>query len=73
MALTGSGATIRIDGQRNNPEKFVIFFHSRTGLLDQFRTIYGDQLAFIGNPAIEPDVGEAIPVPALTHHLRNGQ
>ena len=75
---TGSGTTIRIDGQRDNPDKFAIFFHCQTGLIDQFRTIYDSQLTFVGNRAIELDVGETLPVPelkhcialALTHHLR---
>ena len=75
---TGSGSTIRIDGQRDNPEKVAVFFHCQTGLVDQFRAIYDGQLAFVGNRAIEFDVGEIIPVAelkhcialALTHHLR---
>ncbi len=75
---TGSGSTIRIDGQRNSPDKFAIFFHCRTGLVDQFRSIYASQLTFVGNRAIELDAGETLPVPelkhcialALTHHLR---
>ena len=75
---TGSGSTIRIDGLRDEPDKFAIFFHCQTGLIDQFRAIYGDQLAVVGNRAIKFHVGDPLPEEelshcialALTHHAR---
>jgi hypothetical protein len=75
---TGSGSTIRIDGFRNDSKKFAIFFHCQTGLIDQFRTIYGDKLTFDGNRAIELCADKPLPekelkhciMLALTHHLR---
>lgn len=75
---TGSGSTIRIDGLRNSPDRFAIYFHCQSGLVEQFRELYADQLTFAGNRAIEFRVGEKLPKAelshcialALTHHLR---
>ena len=75
---TGSGSTIRIDCLRDEPDKFAMFFNCQTGLIDQFRAIYGDQLAIVGNRAIEFHVGDPLPEEelshcialALTHHAR---
>lgn len=75
---TGSGSTIRIDGNRNDRKKFAIFFHCQTGLVDQFREIYGNELTFVGDRAIELCTDDPLPEKALkhcialalTHHLR---
>jgi hypothetical protein len=75
---TGSGSTIRIDGFKNDPEKFAIFFHCQSGLVDQFRELYPHQFRFVGKRAIEFGVREKLPehalkhciALALTHHLR---
>ena len=75
---TGSGSTIRIDGLRDEPDKFAMFFHCQTGLVDQFREIFGNQLTIVGNRAVEFHVAEPLPEVelsycislALTHHAR---
>ena len=75
---TGSGSTIRIDGLRNRPDAYAIFFHCQTGLVDAFKELYAEQLSFVGDRAIAFRVGERLPKAelshcismALTHHLR---
>jgi hypothetical protein len=75
---SGSGSTVRIDGFRNDPSKIAIFFHCRSGLVEQFRALYGDTLNFVGDRAIELRVGAPLPKAplkhcvalALTHHSR---
>lgn len=75
---TGSGSTIRIDGFRGDPSRIAIYFHCQSGLVDQFRSLYGDKLDFMGERAIVLRIGERLPKSAikhcvalaLTHHLR---
>jgi hypothetical protein len=77
-AETGSGSTIRIDGFKDDAGKYAIYFHCQSGLVEQFRDLYGDKLTFVGRRAIELRVGERLPASALqhcialalTHHLR---
>jgi hypothetical protein len=76
---TGSGSAIRIDGFREDPSRYAIFFHRQSGLVDEFREIYRNDLTFIGQRAIELHVGRRVPKSKLkhcislapTHHLRN--
>lgn len=75
---TGSGSTIRIDGLRGDPAKIALYFHCQSGLVDQFRDLYGDKLDFKGQRAIVLPIGGRLPKSALkhcialalTHHLR---
>jgi Domain of unknown function (DU1801) len=75
---TGSGSTIRIDGLRNYPGTIAMFFHCQSGLIDQFRELYGDKLTYDGKRALLFPAGKSIPAKmlahcialALTHHLR---
>ena len=75
---TSSGSTIRIDGFKDDASKVALFFHCQSGLVDEFRALYGDKLTFVGQRAIELRVGKPLPVAALkhcvalalTHHLR---
>ncbi len=75
---TGSGSTIRIDGVRNVPGKIAMYLHCQSGLVDEIKNHYKNQLTFEGKRAIILDVAEELPVPelrhcislALTHHLR---
>jgi Domain of unknown function (DU1801) len=75
---TKSGSTIRIDGRRNDPEKYLMYFHCQSGLVDMFKERYGNKLSFEGNRAIVLDANAEVPVEtlkhciaiALTYHLR---
>ena len=78
---TGSGSTIRIDGFKDDATKVAMFFHCQSGLVDEFRALYGDKLTFVGQRAIELRAGKRLPTAALkhcvalalTHHLRKQQ
>lgn len=75
---TGSGSTIRIDGMRDDPSRIAIYFHCQSGLVDEFRSLYGGKLDFMGDRAIVLRIGQRLPKSvlkhcvalALTHHLR---
>ncbi|MCB1487204.1 MAG: DUF1801 domain-containing protein [Bauldia sp.] len=64
---TGSGTTIRIDAVKGAPERVAIYVHCQTRLVERYRELYGDQLAFEGNRAILLDVDRALPAGPLRH------
>ena len=67
-AESGSGTTVRLDRLRNR-DGYAIYFHCRSGLVDQFRTIYPDTFAYEGKRAIVFETGARVPVRALRHCL----
>jgi Domain of unknown function (DU1801) len=75
---TKSGSTIRIDGRRNDPTKYAMYFHCKSGLIDEFKQHYNGALNFEGKRAIIFDAKDELPTEilghcislALTHHLR---
>jgi hypothetical protein len=75
---TGSGSTIRIDAIKGQPDKYAMYFHCQTGLVDQFKTIYPKTFKYQGNRALIFDVVDRLPEDelrhcvslALTYHLR---
>ena len=77
-STTGSGSTIRIDAHQNSASGYAIYFHCQSGLVDQFKVLYGNTFAFEGNRAIIFEIGKNPPLNelrhcislALTHHLR---
>ena len=77
---TGSGSTVRIDAIKDDPEKYAIYFHCQTGLVDHFKAIYPKTFKFEGNRALIFNVADALPEDelrycvslALTYHLRKG-
>ena len=74
---TGSGTTVRIDRLKAE-DRYAIFFHCRSGLVDEVRRLYPDIFRFQGDRAIVFDVAESLPsrelghciALALTHHVR---
>lgn len=62
-----SGSPIRIDWKPDTPHNCYVFFNCNTKLVDTFRVLYGDVLAFQGNRAIVLDLSAALPEPALRH------
>jgi Domain of unknown function (DU1801) len=75
---TGSGSTVRIDAIKGQPDKYAMYFHCQTGLVDHFKHIYPKQFKYEGNRALIFDVGQILPEAelrhcvslALTYHLR---
>jgi hypothetical protein len=78
---TGSGSSIRIDHIRNEPRKYAMYFICTSGLIEDFKELYKDELKFVGNRSIVFSVGDRLPEAALRHcvslaltyHLRKKQ
>lgn len=74
---TGSGSTVRMDRLRK-AEGYALYFHCQSGLVEQFRELYGDTFRYDGKRALLFGPKERLPVKALrhclglalTHHLR---
>ena len=78
---TGSGSTIRIDHIKNEPDKYAMYFICTSGLIEDFRKLYKDDMKFEGNRSIVFNIGDRLPEAALRHcislaltyHLRKKQ
>lgn len=75
---SGSGSTVRLGTLRDQPDRPAVLFICHTGLVEQFRQMFGDRLDFDGDRAIVLDgaVPRAVDEPlreciamALTYHL----
>ncbi len=64
---TRSGSTIRIDRVKSAPDKYAMYFHCQTSLVETFRQLYPDDLAFAGNRAVMFDVNQGIAEEPLRH------
>jgi len=62
-----SGSTIRIDAIKSTPDRYAMFFHCQTTLVETFREIYPHALAYEGNRAIVFNVNEKIYEKAVRH------
>ena len=65
--ITKGGSTIRIDWKPSNPNEYAMYFNCQSKLIDTFKELYHDTLAFDGNRAIVLNVGVAIPTNELKH------
>mgnify|MGYP001164702199 FL=1 len=65
--VSGSGSTIRIDARRGDPGHYALYVHCQSGLMDEFRALYGDVLRLEGDRAIVLSIDEAVPDEALRH------
>lgn len=62
-----TGSTIRIDGLKNRPNAFALYFICHTHLVDQFRERYPESFEFEGNRALVFKTGDLLPKDALRH------
>ena len=62
-----TGSTIRIGMVKDNPDRYAMFFHCQTTLIENFRAQYPDEFVFQGNRAIEFTKGKPLAVDALKH------
>ena len=73
-----SGTTVRIDWKEKQPERYALYVHCQTTLIDTFRTLFPHDFEFEGNRAILFRLGDPLPrdalslciAEALTYHLR---
>ncbi|WP_088808593.1 MULTISPECIES: DUF1801 domain-containing protein [Listeria] len=61
-ALKG-GTPIRLDTFSDG--QVAMFFHCQTNLIENFRTIFGNELYFSGNRAIVFDISKSLPEKAI--------
>lgn len=64
-----NGSPIRMDWKPKSPNQYFLFFHCQTKLVDTFRELYSESLAFEGNRAIVLQVDEKLPENTLRHCL----
>ena len=65
--LTKCGRTVRIDWRERAPDKYAMYFNCNTSLVDTFKELYGDVLAFEGKRAIVLGETDELPVDELKH------
>ena len=63
--LSKSGSTVRMDWKPGRPDRFALYFHCRTNLVETFRTLFPDDFEFEGHRALLLRVGQPIPQDAL--------
>jgi hypothetical protein len=61
-----SGSTIRIDQVRSESDRYALYFHCQTSLVETFRELY-PELVYGGNRCILLDTAEELPKDALRH------
>ena len=65
--LTKSGSTIRMHWRASRPDRYGMYFHCKTKLVDTFKELYSDKLKFEGNRAIVFNEDDEIPINELKH------
>ena len=64
-----NGSPVRIDWKSKYPDKYFLFFHCQTKLVDTFRELYSESLEFEGNRAIVLYVNKDLPKQVIRHCL----
>jgi hypothetical protein len=67
---TRGGSPVRMDWKPRFPQKYFLFFHCQTKLVDTFRELYSDTLEFEGNRAIVLYVDQELPEKTIKHCLQ---
>lgn len=65
--VSKSGSTVRIDWNAPTPDRYFMFFHCQTQLVETFRELYEGLFEFEGNRAIVFHRDTDIPVAPLKH------
>jgi hypothetical protein len=63
---TKSGSTIRIDQVKPSVDRYAVYFHCQTDLVETFRELY-PELSYGGNRSILLDANDEVPETALGH------
>jgi uncharacterized protein DUF1801 len=64
---TKSGSTIRIDQVKPATNRYAVYFHCQTDLVETFRELYPTEFSYGGNRSILLNAEDAIPEQALRH------
>jgi hypothetical protein len=62
-----TGTTIRINAVRGSHDRYALYVHCQTSLIETFKIIYPDAFSFEGNRALLFDVKDQIPEQPLKH------
>lgn len=66
---TLSGTTVRIDRIGWQKEKYGIFVHCQSGVMDQFKAAFGDEFDYDGNRGLILDAKHELPEEAVRHFI----
>jgi hypothetical protein len=64
---TKSGSTIRIDRVKSTDNRYAVYFHCQTDLVETFRELYPTKLRCGGNRSILLNAADRLPEAALRH------
>ena len=64
---TKSGSTIRIDQVKSAANRYAVYFHCQTDLVETFRELYPTEFSYGGNRSILLNAEDAVPEQALRH------
>ena len=64
---TKSGSTIRIDQVKPTTNRYAVYFHCQTDLVETFRELYPTEFSYGGNRSILLNAEDEIPEQALRH------
>jgi len=72
-----AGSTVRMDWKAKDPDRFAMYFHCQTGLIESFRSMFPNDFQFEGNRALVFGLRDRIPkdslslciAASLTYHL----
>jgi hypothetical protein len=78
VTKNGAGSTVRLDWKAKNPNRYAMYFHCQTNLIESFRSMFPNDFEFEGNRALLFQVEERVPLDALsvciaaslTYHLK---
>lgn len=73
-----AGSTIRIDWKPKRPDRYSLYCHCQTSLIETFRALFPEDFEFEGNRALHLRLDEPLPTDvlrvcieaALTYHLK---
>lgn len=73
-----SGSAVRMDWKRKHPDRYALYFHCQTNLVETFRTLFPDDFRFEGNRALVFGLQDKLPrdelalciAASLTYHLK---
>lgn len=66
---TQSGTTVRIDRVSWQKDKYGVFVHCQSGVIDQFKSAFGNDYTYDGQRGIILDSNEEIPEEAIRHFI----
>jgi hypothetical protein len=66
---THSGTTVRIDRISWQKEKYGVFVHCQSGVLEQFKAAFGNEFNYDGNRGLILDSKNELPEEAVRHFI----